>query len=260
LQPRVSDFAGKFRPDNHSKWPEQPWTRWATFVPEVDFERIYALGNEILAYTDMLPTLLQGFKDISLSPEMPVSLRERILAALLSKWDAVLEYREIWGPGNQSLMLDTLKEIALSDITPEENLLKVFNQIRIQYERPPYLSAAGEISFARQDLPSIGAATAVALKDALAYWVDRDRIERSDETRILTALGRMISVHKLGDDPVVADQLRARVLDLLYNALRHKVKGVDIVLKDLSARSGLSESLKEEIQSRVKNAFAIRAR
>ncbi|MDA0840080.1 MAG: hypothetical protein O3B01_22615 [Planctomycetota bacterium] len=229
-------------------------------VTEVDFERIYAFGNEILAYTDMLPTLLQGFKDIILSPQMPVSLRERILAALLSKWETVLDYREIWGPGNQSLMLKMLKEIALSDITPEENLLKIFNQIRVQYERPPYLAATGEISIARQDLPSIGDAAAVTLKAALAYWVDRDRIERSDEPSILMALGRLIAVHKLGDDPAVEGQLRARVLDLLYNALRQKVKGVDLVLKELTTRSGLPEKLKEEIQSRLKNAFALRLR
>ncbi|MDP6359466.1 MAG: hypothetical protein QF473_30375 [Planctomycetota bacterium] len=227
-------------------------------VTEVDFERIYALGHEILAYTDMLPTLLQGFQDISLSHEIPVSLRERVLAALLSKWDAVLEFREIWGPGNQSLLLETLKEIALSEITPEENLLKIFDKIRAQYERPPYLSAAGEISLAKQDLPSIGMATAEALKDALAYWVDRDRIERSDESNILTALGRLIAVHNLGNAPAIEDQLRARVLDLLYNALRHKVKGAELVLNELGTCSGLPANLKDEIQSRLQNAFHLR--
>jgi hypothetical protein len=205
----------------------------------------------------MVPTLLRGFQDICLAPEIPVSVRDRIIDALTVKWRLVMDFKDIWGPANLSLLLATLREVALGQATPEPNRLKIFQALAADYARPSVLAALGGIGFAKQDDRALGALVPGILEKALAYWVEQDRIERTDAPGILQAFARLIAVHRLGDDAEAADRLRARVLVLLYDALRHKVKDVDRALRELSLNPGLSEPLRDEIQDRLRNVFAL---
>lgn len=226
-------------------------------VLEEDLERIFKLGREILAYTDMVPTLLQGFQDICLSPEIPDSLRDRILDALVTKWRAVTDFKEIWGPGNASLLLGTLKQVALSEVTSEPNQSKVFRTLATDYERPSILAVLGEICFHRRESPALGSLVPDLLEKALAYWVDQDRIERTDEPVLLRAFARLVSIPQPDESPEAGPRLRSRVLSLLYDALRHKVKDVDRALRELAENPSVPQPVREEIQDRLRNVFAL---
>jgi len=225
-------------------------------VLEEDMERIYKLGREILAYTDMVPTLLQGFQDICLSPEIPESIRDRIIDALVTKWRSVMDFKEIWGPGNSSLLLATLREVALAETASEENQAKIFRTLATDYERPSILAVLGEICFHRQESPTVGALVPGLLEKALTHWVDQDRIERTDAPALLQAFGRLASVHQLGEQET-ASHLRSRVLSLLYDALRHKVRDADQALRELAENPGVPQSVREEIRDRLRNVFAL---
>ena len=226
-------------------------------VTEVDLERIFTLGHEILAYTDMIPTLLQGFQDICMSSDIPESLRERVVDALVAKWRVVMEFKEIWGPGNMTLLLTTLRGVSEAPTIGIESQLKIFRCLSHYHHRPPVLAVLGEICARRQDDDQLALLVPELLNDSLSYWVDQDRIERTDRPTILRALAQLISVHQLGEDAEKAARLRARVLSLLFDALRHKVRGVDEALRDLAQSSGLPEETRSEIHDRLRNVFAV---
>jgi hypothetical protein len=168
-----------------------------------------------------------------------------------------MDFKEIWGPANLSLLLATLREVALGKVTSEQNRLRICQALSVDYARPSVLAALGGICFAKQDDHALGALVPGILEKALAYWVEQDRIERTDAPGLLHAFAQLVSVHHLGDDAEAADRLRARVLVLLYDALRHKVKDVDRALRELSLNSGIPEPVRDEIQDRLRNVFAL---
>ena len=67
----------------------------------------------------------------------------------------------------------------------------------------------------------------------------------------------MITVNPLGDDPQQAERIRSRILSLLFDAIRDKVRGMDEVLRFLVESPGIPEAERKEIQDRLRDVFAL---
>ena len=228
-----------------------------TKVIEIDLEHIHHLGKEVVAFTEMIPTLLEGFQSISLAKEIPQSLRERVIEALLAKWRAVMDYREIWGPGNIHLLLSTLQELGMAETTSPEFRRGIIDAFQEDIEHPQVMAAIGDICFQSPEEPLISEITPAILQKAIGYWVAREKMDKADAPTILRSLGQMITVNPLGDDPQQAERIRSRILSLLFDAIRDKVRGMDEVLRFLAESPGIPEAERKEIQDRLRDVFAL---
>lgn len=220
-------------------------------------EVVFELGHEILAYTEMLPTLLQGFQAIALASDIPISLRDRIIEALCLKWRALLDGGEIWGPANATYLLETLRNIGIAKTCSPDQRQRVWRALATEAQNPSVVAALGEICFCAPDDPLLGPLSARFLESALTYWIDGERMERAETPRLLRSFANMISLPALGDDPGRAGRLRAGVLVLLYDALREKVKGMDDVLRSLAAAPGLPPEMRAEISDRLAGIYQL---
>ncbi|MBI2193269.1 MAG: hypothetical protein HYU36_14935 [Planctomycetes bacterium] len=223
----------------------------STRMSESGSEPVLELGHEILAYTEMMPTLLQGFESICISPEIPMGVRERVVEALRLKWRAVMEFREVWGPANITRLLGVLRTIAASLETQSKDRLKIFQALTAEVQDPGVLAAVGEICAHAPSDASIRSALPDFLDRVLAYWTEGGRMGREESLRVLRSLGQMMAVKPEGRDVSRMGRLRERVIALLYDALREKVPGVGDVLRGLSQNPELPERQRNEIVERL---------
>ncbi|MCD4657479.1 MAG: hypothetical protein K8S87_08025, partial [Planctomycetes bacterium] len=90
---------------------------------------VYEMSYETTAYTELIPRVLKGLKNLALAPASESSITERILDRLLLLWDDLAEYRIIWGSQNVVDLAKYLMNIGLSNRISQSRKLSIIDAL-----------------------------------------------------------------------------------------------------------------------------------
>lgn len=240
LEMRV-DVAGLFIELLEEKLPE-----FETEKSPRGMERTFALGAGVTAYTEMVPTLLEGLKDICLRAESQV-LRSKITEFLLKKWDVSETVVQSWGPGNRRLLLEMLGEVASRAMLDDELRGEVFRALMRKKEFMPALVTLGKIVESNPNSELIA-----ELASELAYYILSEALERS----VIPQRDMEVYAEVLGKVACMAnidEELREKVVRVLFDALREGSQSALEALRRIGESESVPEQLRQEVRHRTQS-------
>ncbi|MFW6108351.1 MAG: hypothetical protein ACOC8D_00915, partial [bacterium] len=224
---------------------------WERDLPEIEAasieggdETVYAMGGEVTAYTELVPSVIRGLRNIAVSATGP--LRQQALDALLATWDQIAEGELQLGPGNTERLLEALRDLGTqADVAPEQ--------------RDAIAEAVGR---RRDFLPSYGVlarlcvAAGPAMRDravALASeLLDRDATDpaltEQERATLLEHLATVVTEADLGDQ---ARTLRERAVGALLDADKRDNEHVADTLARLHDAAVIPAPLRKRLAARL---------
>ena len=203
-------------------------------------EIVYDLGAEVLAYTEMVPSIIQGFRNIAATASG--ALRAKALGCLLDAWRGIAEGELQLGPGNTEHILDALQAIGtLADADPgqRETITAAvalrrdfFPTYRVQAE---LLVAAGE---------GMAAQAAAFADEMLALEASERRLTETERVTLLAALVRLATAGALGHR---AAQIRERIVTAALDADKRDIEAARPLLAQLQTSPAIPARLKARL-------------
>jgi hypothetical protein len=203
-------------------------------------EIVYALGGEVLAYTEMVPSIIRGLRHIAATSRGV--LRATALDHLLSAWRRIAQGDLQLGPGNTEQLLEALHALGtLPDIAPAQReaiadavaLRRDF--LRIYRVLADLVVAAGDAMADR----------AAALAEELLRRETTGReLTASGHALLLGALVRLATGASLGPR---ADRLRERVAGVVVDAAKRGVEAAAALQAQLRESPAIPDRLKKRL-------------
>jgi hypothetical protein len=225
-------------------------------LPEMQSKRftggektIFIAGNEAAAYTDMIPILLDGLRNVAIHAGVD-TLRDRVVRALIAKWHEASSWRLVWGPANTLKLAEVLGEVALSPTATLGVRLDVTNALTGSPDLVPVLRVLGPLLARDADSAEMGAVAAGVAERLLARMApgSGDRIE-TDQT-VTASLGVVGARRELGRR-ADAPRLRRAIAEVLYKAFRNGAPGARAALETMAQSRTVDAMLREEIVERL---------
>jgi hypothetical protein len=203
------------------------------------------VGAQTLVYTDLLPDVIGGIARIVCSGKLPKGILERAVKRLVEKYRALVEYREVWAPGNMVELARAMAEIARRKETPAESRLDILEALRANVHNlstARILSeACSEVDERSRRFQEIAAGFAKRLFELLVH---ADYREREDRRVIVAALGRLALCRGL------KAEFRSRAVEALLEEYAPDFREGRAVLEKLAA------ALPKEIRRKIEAVFA----
>lgn len=201
------------------------------------------IGRESAVYTELIPDLLEGLQLLYTSTHMPEGLRLRMIDRLLSLWDRVVGYQEIWAPGNLIQLAEALGRMGcVSGGEPRERIMAAMaGSVRntgVVRALAPLCGDAVERSDAYAERM---AGLAVELFRMLGMEEYR---EMSDRQAILVTLGRIAGSVRIGRDARTGEELRRRIVQRIAEEGAPTAREMVELVEWLSANPLLPPELK----------------
>ncbi len=225
-------------------------------LPEMQSKRftggektIFIVGREAAAYTDMIPILLDGLRNVCVHAAS-LALHDRVVALLVRKWRDAANWRLVWGPANTLKLAEVLGDIALAANCPAATRLEVAEALASTADTLPVLRVLGRLFAVDSDSAEMGelaANVAGRLLERLAPG-SGDRIE-TDAT-LMAALAAIGARRRLGPKEE-ANRLRRAIAAVLFKALRNGAPGAKAALETLGSSPAIAEELRSEIEVRL---------
>ena len=225
-------------------------------LPEMQSKRftggektIFIAGNEAAAYTDMIPILLDGIRNVCTHSES-VALRARLIDALIKKWREASSWRLVWGPGNTLKLAEVLGAIAVDPGTDRPAREKIAAALVGSADVLPVIRVLRPLLDRDQDSDRMGELAGRVADDLLARMArgSGDRIEL--DAAVTGCLATIAARRRLGPDEQAAKR-RAAVIGVLYKALRNGAPGARDALQKIADSDALPEETRSEIHARL---------
>ncbi|MFN7182220.1 MAG: hypothetical protein ACK4NF_06045 [Planctomycetota bacterium] len=79
---------------------------------------VYKIYSSVRIFTDLLPAAVICLEKIALHPKITNPTRVGILKNLLEKYEALINFKEVWGPQSVSTLIKSIKNIVISPYCP----------------------------------------------------------------------------------------------------------------------------------------------
>lgn len=203
----------------------------------------YAFGSDVLAYTEMVPSIIQGLRHIAITSAGV--LRQAALDHLLDAWRNVADGTLQLGPGNTQQLLDALHAIgSLPDVEAKQRDI-IVEAVALRHDFLPTRRVLAELIVAAGDSM---AARAAALADSLLRRAAAEReLSPSEEAILLGALVRLATAASLGPQ---GERLRERTVVAVSDAEKRGLEAAPSLLDTLRASPAIPERLKSRLRVR----------
>jgi len=203
-------------------------------------ELVYAVGDEVAAYTELVPGVLTGLRNIAAASTGV--LRQRALDALVRTWRRIAEGELQLGPGNTALLLNALHALGtLGDIAPAQRQA-IADAVALRRDYLPTYRVLADILIAAGEAM---AARAAALADELLEREATDKhLTASEHGVVLDALVRLATSAALGRG---AGRLRERVVGAVAEAHQREVERAADLIARLAASPAIPQKLKKRL-------------
>ncbi len=228
-------------------------------LPEMQSKRftggektIFIAGREAAAYTDMIPILLDGLRNVCVHAGS-AALHDRVVKLLLRKWRDAASWRLVWGPANTLKLAEVLGDVALAPNCPGETRLEVAEALASSADALPVLRVLGRLFSVDGGSTAMGELAAKVAGQLLGRMApgSGDRIE-TDAT--LTAALAAVGARKRLGPKEEAARLRRAIAAVLFKALRNGAPGARVALETLGRSAAVEDELRSEIEARLGQA------
>jgi len=207
-------------------------------------EIVYDLGSEVAAYTELVPGIIVGLRNIATTSGGRV--RDGALDRLLDTWRRITEGELQLGPRNTEILLDALRTIGTLDDAEPPQREAIADAVALRRDYLPIYPVLADLVAAAGDAMTDRAA---ALADELLAREAGDRhLTESDRGLLLDALVRLATRAALG-------ARRARLQELIVAAVldsdSREFEGALPLLETLHESPALPARLSKRIASRL---------
>jgi hypothetical protein len=208
-----------------------------------DDEIVYNVGAEVTAYTELVPGLLAGLRNIAATSAGV--LRAQALDRLLRTWRAIAEGSLQLGPANTELLLGALHAIGTLPGLPPGERAAIADAVALRRDYLPTCRVLAELCIAAGRAM---ASRAAALAEQL---LQRDATEKqlteTERGTILATLVRLATTGALGRK---AAPIRERVVGAVADAEKRGLARASELLGELAASPAIPERLKKRLGTR----------
>jgi len=203
-------------------------------------EVVYTLGGEVTAYTELVPGVLTGLRNIAMtSSGIP---HQRALDRLLHTWREIAEGRLQLGPGNTELLLQALRDIGTLPSLPPARREAIADAIALRRDYLPSYRALADVAVAAGKAMT---KRAVALAEELLEREATDRqLTASERCIILETLAHLATSASLGR---AASRLRQRIVRAVLDARNREVDRASTIVEILAQSPAIPARLKKRL-------------
>ncbi|NOZ21790.1 MAG: hypothetical protein GXP25_11980 [Planctomycetes bacterium] len=212
---------------------------------------IYEFGEASDYETVVVPAAIEGLMRICLCEGASDVLRRQITIQLMKVWREASGWVVIWSPMAVETLARSLGQIASSDKLPIETKLDIGKIIKDQIpERLSVVRAMGEICSQETESEALDELALDGASDILEHWIVPE--SESDEWAIaITSVAKIAARNALNRRLKRARELRARLIEILFDGLRDHRDGARESLEMLVKCSGLAKKQRKEIEDRL---------
>jgi len=218
----------------------------------VDEQRVYSFGGDVSAYTEMVPIVLRGLNNAFIGTEKP-TIRQRIAAFLLEKWNEISSWETIWGPENLIVLLRVLGSIACHADTPMDTRLDIVDAISKRTNLMSVIETLGSIYRTKPVSKRLGAKA----RDLAWLLMERHLTKRSLPVEYRQACQMVLGIigarTSLGSDPLLARRTRERIVGALFEGLRAGHTAAAGALAALKNCAALPSKVREDVAARLES-------
>ncbi|MEW6358663.1 MAG: hypothetical protein AB1696_20175 [Planctomycetota bacterium] len=212
---------------------------------------IYEFGAASDYETVVVPAAIEGLARICLCAGASDVLRRQITIQLMKVWREASGWVVIWSPMAVETLARSLGRIASSDRLPIETKLDIGKIIKNQIpERLSVVRALGEMCSQEIESEELDELALAAAADILQHWLVPE--SENDEWAVaITALSKIAARNALNRRLKRARDLRERLIEILFDALREHREGARESLEMLAKCTGLTQKQQKEIEERL---------
>ncbi len=210
------------------------------------------VGAQTVVYTDYIPELIGGLKNLFMSGRLREGTRKGLIERLCARYTGVSEYREIWAPGNTIDFAEALGDIALSAEASVAQRIQIIETLLKNVRIVTLVRILGRICRSREEESKMFAALVGQFARRVFEMLARpEYAEREDRCVLVEALGRIAVNPFIGESKKESDETRARIVDLLIEHLG-QAREARALLREVAS----SETLSKSIRKRIEGALA----
>lgn len=217
--------------------------------------RIY-IGRESMAYTEFVPNVLRAIRMIYLSGKVPKRVREIAVARLVRRWQDLVEFREVWAPGNLLDLAEAMAEMARS---PHSDLPMRVQILRALVQNVKNLTVARIASetfvFEDEDAEPYVQALGEYVRTLMGLLAHPDYQQQEDRRQIVAALGRVAGHRRLAPSRKDSEMLRDRIVELLIEHNVPNFREPRRLLERLQGSKNLPAALRKKIRAVVERTL-----
>jgi len=207
-------------------------------------ETVYELGGEVTAYTELVPGLIAGLRNIATSSGGV--LREQALATLLATWRGIAEGRLQLGPGNTEALLEAFRALGTLPHIEAKHRETLADALALRRDFLPTYRARADLAVAAGDAM---AARAAALAEELLRREAGDRqLTEADRGTVLQVLVQLATAASLGPG---AGRLRERITSVVIEADKRELTAARDLLVRLAESPALPDRLRARLAARL---------
>jgi len=218
---------------------------------EQETGRTLLVERESEAYTELIPTVIDGLTRICRRDALKESFRERIADELLDKWNDLVNFDLIWGPGTVTQLARHFGDLCTSPNVPidlKERFLKALSR---RVDNLTVAGILGDVLGSGLESRNIREQCQKITKAMLEMLEKPDYQDPEDRRMILDSLGSICARRNLAGDRTENKHLRKKVIDVLVDGLYDQIDGVLATLENLSQREQMPKKYREKIRKQI---------
>lgn len=193
------------------------------------------VGAQTTVYTDYVPELVRGIRNVCLSAQLPDRIRAEAIRRLCERLKAVLGYREIWAPGNLVDLAEALGDIALSNHASASQRRQIVETMLDNLRNLSIIRILGRIfGEGAGDAAEFGALAGAFVTRTTDLLASREYAAIEDQHVLMCALGHAALGKQLGRTKRESEQRRARIVELLISH-RDRVRETRALLQRIAS-------------------------
>jgi hypothetical protein len=214
-------------------------------------------------YTTILPILIKGMSRLAQSGSCPPQVLRDLGKVLLERWQNICSGKLVWGPGNTTLLIEALRDVAAQKNLSAELRMEILRSFAPRHVQTPIMHAITEVLEAvDNEATAVGALT---IGHAILGRRGADgKFHAEDREEILRALTRIAGRKLLGGGTFEAVEkataFRRLIIDELFKGLKDNVGSMYDLLSRMRDNPGVPGDLRADVDRRLKEFHQLDAR
>ncbi|MEZ5992476.1 MAG: hypothetical protein R3E76_08985 [Planctomycetota bacterium] len=217
-------------------------------------EDVLHFGRETTAYTDMIPRILEGLGRMIAVEQTPDVLFQGIADELIKLWTEITDYKRIWAPAATMTLARLLGSIALGKRRTDRMAEDIADLLTRKLILLPVMQVISQVVVTGESSERMDHIALRVFHELTKRLNEQPPPEATERRQILETMTAIAQREKIGDSAKEVEHVRRVVIEALFEALRDRVFQARGMLEQLGASELLSETMRADIQRRLKPA------
>ncbi len=209
------------------------------------------VDQETRAYTELIPTVVDGLKRICCRETLPDSFREKIISSLMDTWHELVDFNLVWGPASVTRLAQNLGEICRSPYTRTERKEEILEGLARKIDNLSLVETVGDILGEGMESSGIRQTCEKITKALLEMLEMPDYQDPEDRRILLENLGKICSRRNIAGGRKTNKHLRKKIIDALVDGMYDNIDGTKTSLEELAENEKVPKKYRSLIRQKL---------